>query len=349
MEISIPTLLRIKPDTINKIGKYLRNEKLSKIALFYGEGMKNLIGEKIQISLESSEIRILFEDTISSSDIENIFKTSFALPGITEAIVAVGGGKVIDYCKFLAFILQIPIISIPTSISNDGFSSPVSSLFVNNKRRTMKAKIPYGVIIDTNMIKNSPVKYTLSGIGDMVSKYTAIYDWKLSYKKTGEYVNDFAVLISANSIDNLVNYRNKNVEDLEFIKLLCGSLVMSGIAMEVSGSSRPASGSEHLISHAYDKITSTPFLHGIQVGVATYAISILQNNSKQELIKLLLEETGFFDFVRQNPLNRNEFIEAVKYAHNIKEGYYTILSEEGSVDKLIDFINTDSYFGAFLK
>jgi glycerol-1-phosphate dehydrogenase [NAD(P)+] len=349
MEISIPTLLRIKPEAINKIGKYLRNERLMKIAIFYGVGMKDILSERINISLESSEVRILHEETVTTNDIDSIFQSSVALPSPTAAIVAVGGGKVIDYCKYIAFILQIPVISVPTAISNDGFASPVCALLVNGKRKTMKAKIPYGVIIDTSIIKRSPMKFTLSGIGDMVSKYTAVYDWKLSYRKTGEPVNDFAVLISTNSIDNLANYGHKDVTDLEFIKLLCGSLVMSGIAMEVCGSSRPASGSEHLISHAYDKISASPSLHGIQVGIASYAIAVIQNNPKRELIKSLLDETGFYDYIRNNPLNKKEFIDAVRYAKNIKEGYYTILSEEGIVDELIEFIETNPFMNELVK
>jgi glycerol-1-phosphate dehydrogenase [NAD(P)+] len=349
MEISTPTLLRIKPDAINKIGKYLRNGNLMKIAIFYGEGMKEILGERINISLESSEVRVQHEETVTNNDIDNIFQSALSLPGATSAVVAVGGGKVIDYCKYAGFILQIPVISVPTAVSNDGFASPVSSLLVNGKRKTMRAKIPYGVVIDTGIVKRSPAKFTLSGIGDMVSKYTAIYDWKLSYRKTGESVNDFAVLISNNSVDNLANYGHKNIEDLEFIKLLCGSLVMSGIAMEVSGSSRPASGAEHLISHAYDKISAVPSLHGLQVGVATYAVSVIQNNPKLALVKSVLEETGFIDHMRKNPLNKKEFIDAVRYARNIKEGYYTVLSEERSVDAMIDFIETDAYFGELVK
>jgi glycerol-1-phosphate dehydrogenase [NAD(P)+] len=218
---------------------------------------------------------------------------------------------------------------------------------VEGKRKSLKAKIPYGVIIDTSIIKNSPQRFTLSGIGDMLSKFTAIYDWKLSYKKTGEYVNDFAVLISNNSVENLVNYGNKNVEDMEFLRLVCGALVMSGVAMEVSGSSRPSSGSEHLISHAYDKISKKPSLHGIQVGVSTYAISYLQGNNKHDTIKSVMNETGFAGFVTENPLNKAEFIEAIEQANSIKENFYTILSEKGNVEKLIEYIETDEYISKF--
>jgi glycerol-1-phosphate dehydrogenase [NAD(P)+] len=348
MEISIPTLLRIKPNAINKIGKYLRKEHFSRIALFYAVGLKEIFSAPITISLDSSEITVAHEECVSSNAVEDIIKSAFSLPSNIQAIVAVGGGKVIDYCKYIGFILQLPIISIPTSISNDGFASPGASLLINGKRKSQKAKTPYGVIIDTEIIRNSPHYYTYSGIGDLISKYTAIYDWKLSYRETQEPVNDFAVLISKNAVEVMVNYKSKDIKDLEFLRLICGCLVMSGVAMEVSGSSRPASGSEHLISHAYDMVAKKPSLHGLQVGIATYAVSWLQNNPDHELIKRVLEDTGFIGYMSENPLDKADFIDAVRHAPNIKSNYYTILSNPDNVEKLIDFINTDEYFNRLI-
>ncbi len=340
MEISIPSILRIKPDSLYKTGKYLRKENLKNAAIFYGEGIKELFRERILISLLSSEINILYEETVYKNVVETVFDSISQLPKGVDVILAVGGGKAIDYAKYIGFVSQIPVISIPTSISNDGFASPISSLELKGKKTTIKVKIPYGVIIDTNIINSSPEKFVYSGIGDLISKITAIYDWKLSYRKTGEPVNDFAVLISEGSVENLVHYPNKNIRDLEFLRLVSGALVMSGVAMEVSKSSRPASGSEHLLSHGYDKVCEKPSLHGLQVGVATYCISKIQDN-KHETVKYVLEESGFFDYLYKNPLDRSRFLEAVDIATTIKEKFYTILSEQGNQERLKEFILND--------
>lgn len=348
MEISIPTLLRIKPNAMYKIGKYLRKENFARIALFYGEGLKSLFDEQLRISFDSSEIKVQFEEVVYSNAVEDIFKSAFNLPPAIDAIVAIGGGKVIDYCKYIAFILQLPIISVPTSISNDGFASPGASLLVNGRRKSQKAKIPFGVVIDTDIIRKSPARYTYSGIGDLISKYTAIHDWKLAYHMAQEPVNDFAVLISRNAVEVMVSHNNKNIKDLEFLRLICGCLVMSGVAMEVCGSSRPASGSEHLISHAYDMSAKKPTLHGIQVGVATLAISWLQHNPEHQLIKSVLEETGFIDFVSQSPLDKQDFINAIRQAPNVKENYYTILSDQEKIEELIEYVQKDEHFNKLL-
>ncbi len=349
MEILIPTLLRIKPHALRKIGKYLRNGGFRQIAVYYGEGMKELLGEKVSASLESAEIRVLHEKTVTDNDIQGVFSDLFSVPEKAQVLVAIGGGKVIDYCKYVAFIRQVPVITVPTSISNDGMASPTASLTSQGARKSLRAKIPYGVVIDTEVVRQSPKKFTYSGIGDMISKHTAIYDWKIAYHDTGTPVNDFAVLISNQSVENLVNHGNRNVDDLEFLNLLAGSLVMSGIAMEVSGSSRPASGSEHLISHAYDVLCPQPALHGLQVGVATYAVSWLQKNRKHEVIRSLLDETGFFAHVQQTPLSKKHFLDAVRAAPTVKKDYYTVLSRPGEIDRLARFVDEDPFFNTLVR
>ena len=340
MYISIPSVLRIKPNAIYKLGKYIRKMGIENVALFYGEGIEGLAEKVVNISFDSSEIKAVVKDVIKESEIRDVMERYYQMPYNVQAVVGIGGGKVIDCCKYIAHVAKLPIISVPTSISNDGFSSSVSSLNIDGKKKSFKSKIPDAVIVDTEIVKNSPKKFIFSGVGDLISNITAIYDWKLAAKKGFESVNDFAVLISNNAVENMINYSNKNIDNIEFIRLISGSLVMNGIAMEISGSSRPSSGSEHLISHAYDKSATVPSLHGIQVGVATYCISYIQNN-KFELIKNALTDVGFFDFVSQNKLEKDAFLVAVDRATSMKENFYTILSEKGNIEKLKEFVEKD--------
>jgi glycerol-1-phosphate dehydrogenase [NAD(P)+] len=207
---------------------------------------------------------------------------AFHLPRGTQAVVAVGGGVAVDAGKYIGFLNQLPVVAVPTAISNDGFASPGASLRVDGQRISAKAAIPFGVVIDTTVIAACPPRFTLSGIGDLISKYSAIADWKLSYHATGEAINDFSAMIALQSVENLVNHPDKSIEDLGFLQLVCGALVMSGVSMEVAGSSRPASGSEHLISHAYDRLAARPRMHGEQVGVATIATTWLQDNPQRD-------------------------------------------------------------------
>ena len=108
------------------------------------------------------------------------------------------------------------------------------------------------------------------------------------------------------------------------MKEIVDSLTMSGIAMEIAGNSAPASGSEHLISHALDKILEKPQLHGIQVGVATYLMSLVQKH-RFERVEKFLGDTGFFDFVETLNMKAADFEAAIALAPSIKPNRYTFI------------------------
>jgi glycerol-1-phosphate dehydrogenase [NAD(P)+] len=129
-------------------------------------------------------------------------------------------------------------------------------------------------------------------------------------------------------------------KDLEGIGLLATALMLNGVAMEIAGSSRPASGSEHLISHALDLINPKPRLHGLQVGVATYLISQLQKH-RTNSIAALFDATGFWEEIRKDPFVHADWVKAFQAAPGIKPGFYTILSESDYTDELARIIETD--------
>ncbi len=349
MYISIPELLRIKPGVLPNLGKYLRRDDWNDITLYYGEGIEKLYGTAVKETLNKHQVHVLHQQEILSNAVENVFNDLAFIPNKTEILVAIGGGKVIDYCKYLGFLKQIPVIAVPTALSNDGMASPTASLTQNGKRKSFKARSPEGVLIDTDVILQSPARYTFSGIGDMISKITAIRDWKLAFHNNHEPVNDFSVLVAEHSVENVLGSPSYEITNPEFIKRLAGSLVMSGVAMEICGSSRPASGAEHLISHAYDEVAQQPSLHGLQVGVAAYATSWLQENYRREVLANFLLISGFASFVEKNPLSKTDFIKAIELAPKLRNNYYTILSHPDSLENLKKFIEEDQLLQRWLN
>lgn len=348
-QIQIPALLRIKPHALYKLGKYLRKNDFSRVAMVYGTAIKDLVGETVEISLDSSEITVTAEHVVGSNAIEDIMPLAFSLPRGTRAIVAVGGGIAIDVAKYAGFIARIPVIAVPTAISNDGFASPGASLTVGGRRTSCPATIPFGVVIDTYLVRASPPQLTFSGIGDLVAKHSSIADWKLAYRTNGEPVNDFAVMITLQSVANLLNHPTRVIDDLGFLQLVAGALVMSGVAMEVSGSSRPASGSEHLVSHAYDAIAARPLQHGLQVGVATLGTLWLHGSPALPSVVQLFEETGFTAFMANRPLDRDAFLRAIETAPSLRPGFHTVLSEPGAVERLQEHVRSDPMWDAYLS
>lgn len=348
-QINIPYLLKIGNGKIKKIGKYLFDKDMNNIALFLGEGIENCVGKSLYSGLKKHGIKILHKDTINDIDIDKITHTAFNLPPQINAVIGIGGGKALDFAKYSAYLLKIPFISVPTSTSNDGFCSPTSSLTVEGKRKTIKSGIPFGVVIDLDIIKDSPDIFLYSGIGDMVSKITALWDWKAAFNKGQVRFNDFASLLAYNSLDLLFNKHNFDIHDAAFQRSLANSLLISGVAMEVAGTSRPASGSEHLISHALDVSCTKPKMHGIQVGVATYLCALLQDNENTDGVKNILTKTGFFEFAKKDPFDKKDFLKALKLAPKIKLNYYTILSKKDSYARAEKLIEQDKILKQLIK
>ena len=178
-----------------------------------------------------------------------------------------------------------------------------------------------------------------------MAKFTAVRDWKLAFHATGEPVDDFAALLSDGSIHA---FRSHPAIDLEGIRLLATGLILNGISMEIAGSSRPASGSEHLISHALDAISPRPRLQGLQVGVATYIISRLQGENV-EAIAELFERTKFWDAIAEDPFRKGEWREAIAQAPHIKPGYYTVLSEPNRIAEACRLLDDDPRLAACFR
>lgn len=348
-QINIPYLLKIGNGKTEKIGKYLIDKNLPDVALFLGEGTEELVGAKLYQGFENNSIQVIHKQVVNDISIEAITKTAFQLPPETDVIVGIGGGKALDFAKYTAHLLKLPFISVPTSTSNDGFCSPTSSLTVDGQRKTVKSSIPFGVVIDLDIIKNCPPIFFYSGLGDMISKVTALWDWKEATNKGFARYSDFASMLAYNSLDLLFIKHSYDINSPEFQRSLTTSLLISGIAMEVAGTSRPASGSEHLVSHALDSVSKQPKMHGLQVGTATYLCALLQNNNSAQGVKEILTKTGFFDFVKQNPFDKEEFIKAVKQAPSVKRNFYTILSEADSFERAVQLIETDNILKELIK
>jgi len=345
--IAIPSILEVGKGNINNIGNLIKKARFEKVSICYGEGIEDLFGTSINDSLKEANIEIANIETITDINFEKISIEAFQISNDVEALIGVGGGKAIDAVKYMSFLKKLPFISIPTSTSNDGFSSPGASLLVSGKRMSLSAKTPYGIIVDIDVIKGAPEKFIFSGIGDLVSNITALYDWKFEEENGKTIVDDFATMISKKAVNSFVRTEFKTIKDDLFLKELVDSLTLNGISMEIAGNSSPASGSEHLISHALDKFLEVPQLHGIQVGMATYIMSKVQNHRFKRISKILTE-TGFFDYVRTLNLRKEDFKKAIDMAPSIKPSRYTYIHVEENRVLAKKFIDEDGILDSIL-
>ena len=325
--IAIPTILKVGKGTLNQIGSYLKESSFEQVVIYFGNGLIDMFGYDVMKSLKKEGVHVLEYREMDSVNIDDIIDMAFSVDSKAQVIVGIGGGKVIDAAKYAAYLRKLPFLSVPTSSSSDGFSSASASLIVNGRRTSVPARMAYGIIVDTDIIKTAPVKFIYSGIGDMVAKITALYDWVYEDKTGYTELNDFAMMVAKKAVNSFVRTPFETIQDDLFLKELLDSLAMSGIANEIAGGSSPTSGSEHLISHALDKILEMPQLHGIQVGIATYLMSRVQNH-RYKRINTILTDTGFWDYVATLDLRREDYEKAIDMAPTIKPHRHTYLHEE---------------------
>jgi len=339
--IEIPTIMEVNTGILGNMGSYLERAGISRVIVLFGEGIRELFGETIISSIKSRTSLTLLE-TYDFDDItiENLVPRAFSIPSKTDAVVGVGGGKVLDTAKYIAFLNNLPFISVPTSTSNDGFSSSGCSLIINGKRTSVHAAMPFGIIVDLDVIKNAPAKFIYSGLGDIVSKISAVYDWYFEEQNNVSKVDDFAAMLAKKSVNSIVRMPYTNITELFFLKEMVDSLTMSGVAMEIAGNSSPASGIEHLISHALDKILDKPQLHGIQVGVATYLMSLVQQH-RAERVEKFLSDTGFFDYVATLNMQAEAFEKAIDIAPSIKPNRCTYIHVEENRTKAKELLRSN--------
>ncbi|MBQ4050040.1 MAG: sn-glycerol-1-phosphate dehydrogenase [Oscillospiraceae bacterium] len=188
-----------------------------------------------------------------------------------DVLVAVGAGTVHDATRYTAHERGVPFISVPTAASVDGFVSTVAAMTWYGYKKTMPAVAPEAVFADTDIFSKAPVRLSASGFGDLLGKYTALIDWKAGHLLTGEYFCDTICGMELDAVrivsENLDGIRTGDAYACE--QLMYG-LILSGLAMQMIGNSRPASGAEHHLSHLWEMEavnTHVDAYHGEKVGV----------------------------------------------------------------------------------
>jgi glycerol-1-phosphate dehydrogenase [NAD(P)+] len=254
--------------------------------------------------------------------------------------VGVGGGSVIDVAKLGSFQAGVPFISTPTSASHDGITSPRASIRDHRGSASIQAQAPLAILADTDLIVKAPFRMLSAGCGDVISNVNAIRDWRLGSKLRNEEFSSMAAALSQNAADMIL----ESAEDIrpgleESAWLVTKSLIVSGVSMSVAGSSRPASGAEHMVSHALDRLAPGKALHGEQCGVATILMLHLHGGPWEE-VRDTLQAVGAPTTAKQLGIPRKSLVEALVEAHKVRPERYTILGDKGlsrdAAERLLD-------------
>lgn len=339
----LPIIFQVNEGIIDQIPHFLERNNFSfkNIVLVSGSSNSFSYAQAILNTMDCKSYSITKDDALP---VENL--KEYCLTNNIDFIIGIGGGSVIDIVKRVSLLTQIENLLVPTVISNDGLISPISVIKdENGKTHSLPGKMPLGIIVDIDIIMEAPAVFLQSAAGDILSNISATNDWVMSNKNTGEYINDLSYILSRSAALSLINHESKDIRNRSFVKHIINSQINSGLAMALSGTSRPCSGSEHLLSHAIDfhKLSENT-LHGLQVGSTSVFCLFLQKKLEAKSLNYIAELGIPFAF---HKLNENLF-ENLQEIHDtaliMRPGRYTVLSQYtrqefyNMYNKFIDFI-----------
>ena len=194
--------------------------------------------------------------------------------GDAHLLVAAGAGTVHDITRYICAERALPFASVPTAASVDGFVSSVAAMTLGGFKVTVPSAAPDFLVADLDVIAKAPLYLAASGLGDVLGKFVSLTDWEIAHALTGEYHCRYtAELMKAAADEAAQSVEGVASGDREAFGSLMKALILSGVAMQLSGNSRPASGAEHHVSHLIEMgppwIPETDALHGEKVGVGT--------------------------------------------------------------------------------
>lgn len=321
-----PRIVLAGHGVIRKVGDVVVDLRLGRKALLVTGGRTSTIaGRRVARLLEkaSMAVRIEVSGQATKSNLDSLVEKAEAFA--PDVVLGVGGGSKIDLAKMTARSIGSEFVSVPTSASHDGISSPRASIKVDGISSSFEGAPPIAIIADTQVISRAPYRMLAAGCADVLSNASALRDWEIAVKAGRESMSTTAYALSSyagNSIMRDAGRIRKNDETSTWLAVR--PIIASGLAMGVAGSSRPASGSEHLFSHALDSLQSGSAMHGEQCGVGAIMMTAYQGGDWNG-IRDALRKLGCPTDAKGLGITPDTVVEALLRARSIREDRYTIL------------------------
>ena len=323
--IPSPVVVDINRGALDDLAGLLADQRISnsgRLAVAISGGSGQALREKLSPFLPGADWYC-----VAGGSIDSAVKLADDIKGKRyDAVVGLGGGKIIDVAKYAAARVGLPLVSVATNLAHDGLCSPVATLDNDNGRGSYGVPTPIAMVIDLSVIRRAPVRFVRSGIGDAISNISAIADWELSHEVNAEQVDGLAAAMARTAGEAVLRHPG-TVADDQFLTVLAESLVLSGIAISISGDTRPSSGACHEISHAFDLLyPKRAASHGEQVGLgACFAMHLRGAHEESLHMASVLRRHGLPVLPDEIGFTTDEFVEVVEFAPQTRPGRYTIL------------------------
>ena len=322
--VQTPLHIDVRRGAVADLGRILSDGRISAggdVAVVVGPGLGERIADLIRPSLGSADVYSTAGGTLDAA-LELAAKLRSRH---YDAVVGIGGGTTVDIAKYAATRWAMPMVSVATSLANDGVASPVASLINDGIKGSYGVQIPIAVIVDLDFVENGPERVNRGGIGDVISNISALADWELAREIRNEPVDGLAASLARMGAEATINHPG-DMNDDAFVTVLAEALISSGLAMAVCGSSRPASGGCHEIMHATDTLFPGTGSHGELAGLGALFCTFLRGDERrfaqmsQCLARHRLPRTP-----EDVDLDDDQFVEIVEFAPRTRPDRYTIL------------------------
>lgn len=196
-----------------------------------------------------------------------------------KTIVAFGGGTINDLCKYSSYLDATNFITCPTTPSVNGYSSSTASIIKDGIKNSFQAHLPLKVYICLDILSQAPMRLILSGFSEVLCRFTTQPDWLLSHLLLDtEYSESHFHMMKCLEEKLFLNKEKLLSRNGDVIQTLIETLLLSGVGMNLSNGSYPASQGEHQIVHTLDMYDdSNKYFHGEKVGVAAITMAKIQN------------------------------------------------------------------------
>ena len=324
--VATPLCVEVGSGAVARLAPLLTDRRISReghIALVVGPGLGSEVITAAEPGLSNAQVFQVDDGALSTA---TRLAASFR-GGSFDAVVGVGGGRTLDVAKHAATQVGLPMVSVATSLAHDGLASPVASLEGDGHKGSYGVQMPIAVIVDLDFVARSPIAMRRSGIGDALSNMSALADWRLASDVFGEEVDGLAAAFASTASEAVLGH-DSSVDDPAFLATLADSLILSGLAMAVAGSSRPCSGGEHEIVHAIDRLFPATASHGELVGLATLFCTHLRDDAPLfAQLGACLRRHGLPRRPAEIGLSDVEFAAAVALAPSTRPDRFTILEQ----------------------
>ena len=273
--------VEIGPGVLNTLPDYVKRFQYRKPYILCDEITWKIAGQRCADLLQAAGIdacsHILQHTAFDEATLGEIV---VSVPTDADLMIGVGTGSITDMTRYSSFRLGLPCFTVATGAPMDGFAASIGIMNVGGLKRTMQAHSTELIIGDTDILKNAPFRMTVAGFGDLIGKLTCLNDWKLSRIINGEHYCAPIVELVQTCLDRVMEKAPLIAErDPEVLGSVMEGLVLSGAAISLYGTSRPASGAEHHMSHFWEVVNEqrgTPgAMHGEQVAVGTVLVLML--------------------------------------------------------------------------